>query len=522
MSKPNDNIPARVPPVQLLPEETGVPQLDLVLGGGLPKGSLSIIIGPPGSGKTTLASQIAFAVAKRGLPVMILTALSEPTSTLLAHLSSYTFFDASLIGSTVQVYSLQQFLPQGVAATSQEILAAVRQTKAHLVVLDGFQSIRSIEPDFEPTRRLLYDLGARMSLRGTTTLITTEADFHDPSLFPEMTTGDVLIGLYFKTIGVRAFRNLEVIKVRGRAPLVGLHSLTLTNDGLHVFPRLETFVEPKFLETWPIDKVDTQSVGRASFGLDELDLLLGNGLTRGTSTLLAGSLGIGKTILGLYFALNGVSQGEPTLFLSFRETGAQLLQKADNFSQGANLRAALAAKNGLVLQRWEPVELDPDQVATRLINAIDRIGARRVVIDSIAELERAIAESSGRERSSNYLAALLSILRERGVTLLAIKETPKTTTSELDFSADTLSILAENVVFLQNIAYRGILHNVLSVLKMRFSAHDYVLREFKISSPDGLRVLSPDESGQEVMLGLIEQHGGESLPPPIKKTSSER
>lgn len=147
MSKPNDNIPASLPPLQLGFEMTGVPQLDLVLGGGLPRGALSIIVGPPGSGKTTLASQIAFAVARRGLRVMILTALSEPITSLLAHLSSYTFFDASLIGSTVQLYSLQQFLPQGVAATTQEILAAVRQTNAHMVILDGFQSIRSMEPE---------------------------------------------------------------------------------------------------------------------------------------------------------------------------------------------------------------------------------------------------------------------------------------------------------------------------------------------------------------------------------------
>jgi circadian clock protein KaiC len=518
MSNTNDISPESVPPVQTRFELTGVPQLDLVLGGGIPQGALSIIVGPPGSGKTTLASQIAFAAAKRGKSVMLLTALSEPTTTLLSHLRSYNFFDATLIGSRVQVYSLKQFLPQGVAATSQEIMAAVRQTNAQLVVLDGFQSIRSIEPDFEAARRLLYDLGARMSLRGTTTLITTEADPHDPGLFPEMTTADVLIGLYFKSVGMRTFRHLEVIKVRGRAPLIGQHSLSLTDDGMHIFPRLETLVVPKFREDWSVEGNDAQLTQRADFGFAELDALLGGGLTRGTSTLLAGSLGSGKTLIALHFALHGVSQGEPTLFLSFRETGAQLIQKANSFSLGEQIRAALAPNGGLSLQRWEPVELDPDQVAMRLLSAIDQIGAKRVVIDSIVELERAVSEINGRERSSNYLAALLAVLRERGVTLLALKETPKSLTTQLDFSADALSILAENVVFLQHIAYRGMLHNVLSVLKMRFSSHDYMLREFQIVSPEGLSVLTPDESGQEVMLGLIEQQGVLSLPHAITKT----
>jgi circadian clock protein KaiC len=513
MSNTNDADPMSVPPLQTKFEPTGVPQLDLVLGGGIPQGALSIIIGPPGSGKTTLACQIAFEAARRGRSVMLLTTLSEPTTTLLSHLRSYNFFDASLIGSTVQVYSLKQFLPQGVEATSQEIMAAVRQTNTHLVVLDGFQSIRSMEPEFESARRLLYDLGARMSLRGTTTLITTEADPHDPKLFPEMTTGDVLIGLYFKSMGMNTFRNLEVIKVRGRAPLIGRHSFRLTDNGVDIFPRLETLVGAKFREDWSTDANDTQLTQRADFGLAELDAQLGGGLTRGTSTLLAGSLGVGKTLMALHFALNGVKQGEPTLFLGFRETGAQLILKANDFALGAQLRAALTTKGGLTLQRWEPVELDPDQVSMKLLATIDQLGIRRVIIDSIFELERAVSESSrGDERISNYLAALLAVLRERGVTLLAIKETPKSITSQLDFSVDALSILAENVLFMQHIAYSGMLHNVLSVLKMRFSSHDYMLREFQIVSPGGLRVLTPDESGQEVMRGLIEQQGTASLP----------
>ena len=357
-----------------------------------------------------------------------------------------------------------------------------------------------------------------MSLRGTTTLITTEADPHDPSLFPEMTTGDVLLGLYFKTMGMNTFRNLEVIKVRGRPPLIGRHSFSLTDDGVHVFPRLETLVRTKFREDWLIEGSDAQLTQRADFGLAELDTQLGGGLTRGTSTLLAGSLGVGKTLMGLHFALNGVRQGEPTLFLSFRETGIQLIQKANSFALGEQLRAALAAEGGLTLQRWEPVELDPDQVAMRLLTSIDQLGVRRVIIDSVLELERAVSESSSRERSTNYLSALLAVLRERGVTLLAIKETAKSVTSQLDFSADALSILAENVLLMQHVAYRGMLHNVLSVLKMRFSAHDFTLREFRIVSPDGLRVLAPDEVGKEVMRGLIEQQGSSSLPHAITKT----
>jgi len=517
MSIPSSNADFVAMPAPQTLEPTGVPQLDLVLGGGLPRGALVILLGPPGSGKTTLASQIAFAAAGRGQRILFLTALSEPTTKLLEHLQSYRFFDRDLIGGAMQMFSLQQFLSHGADTTGQEVVAEVRKTQANMVILDGFQAMRDFEPDITKSRQLLYNLGTRLSLQGTTTLITTEASPRDPAFFPEMTTADTLIGLYFTLGGARAFRGLEVLKMRGQALLPGRHSLTLSAEGMHVFPRLETRVRRSTFEGWTATTSDVIPQERAAFGLKELDGLLGGGLTRQTSTLLSGSLGTGKTLLGLQFALAGASSGEPTLFLSFRETGEQLVQKAETFGLGEQLHTAVSSSGSLVFQRWEPIELDPDHVATELLAALDRTGARRVVIDSIAELERAVEESSGAARVSNYLAALLAALRTRGVTLLAIKETSKVVTTQLDFSAESLAILAENVLLLQQLAYRGRLHRVLSVLKMRFSSHDYSLREFLIDPPAGIRVLSPGESGREVLVGLTEQQTGvaEVVEPPL-------
>ncbi len=521
MNTPHDPDSASMPVSQAL-EKTGVPQLDLVLGGGLPRGTLVIVLGPPGSGKTTLASQMAFAAAKRGQRVLFLTAFSEPTTKLLEHLRAYRFFDSELIGEDVQIFSLQQFLTQGAPATGQEIVAAVRQTQANLVVLDGFQALHDVEPNTETSRQLLYHTGTLLSLQGTTTLITTEASPRDRAYFPEMTTADALLGLYFELEGVRAFRGLEVLKVRGQATLTGRHSLRLSEEGVQIFPRLETRVSRPTVESLPTTARLSSTQERATFELKELDGLLGGGLTLQTSTLLAGSPGTGKTLLGLRFALAGVSNGEPTVLLSFRETGEQLFQKAAAFGLAERFRAALSEGGGLLFQNWLPIELDPDQMANNLLTVLEQTGARRLVIDSVLELERAIAESSGQARIPNYMAALLAVLRNRGVTMLVIKETPKLVTTELDFSTDSLSVLAENVVFLQQLAYRGRLHRVLSVLKMRFSHHDYTLREFLIVPNEGIRVLTPEESGREVLVGLTEQQPGmaEKVNPPVSPGAS--
>jgi circadian clock protein KaiC len=509
-------------------EPTGVPHLDRVLGGGLLRGALTIIMGPPGSGKTTLASQIAFAAAHRGQRALLLTALSESTTKLLTHLQTYQFYSAELLGDAVQIFSLKQFLPSisDVAATSQEIVAAVRQTRANIVVLDGFQSIRGADIDFASTRELLYELGVRLSLLGTTTLITTEAQARDPKLFPEMTTGDVLIGLYYTLSGVRSFRSLEAIKVRGGAHLLGRHSMRLSEQGVEVFPRPESRVKSLSFDEWPIlQQTSAKQSTRALFDLPVLDALLGGGLPYRTSTLLTGSLGTGKTLLALHFALAGITKGEPVLFLGFRETAEQLLLKADTFDLGKELRQALAPGGLLRLQRWEPIEIDPDRVATALLTTLEQMGARRVVIDSVLELERSIRQTSGAERIPDFMASLLAILREHGVTLLTVKETQHSLSTQPDFSADPLAVLAENVILLQHLVHRNQLRRVLSILKMRFSSHDHSLREFQVIPPQGIRVLSPEESGQDasdLFTKFYGGWGGGALPPLDKDISAER
>ncbi len=477
-------------------EATHIPNLDQVLGGGLPRGALAIIVGPPGSGKTTLANQMAFAAAQAGQRAMVLAALSEPTSKLIAHLRAFDFYNDELVGSSIQFLSLQQFLSGGLEATSTEMVAAVRHARASFVVLDGFRGVRGADMDPQAARQFLYDVGTTLSVLGATTIITSEADPRDPAFFPEATTADVIIGLHFDVVGVRHRRKLEIIKMRGAAPLGGLHGLALGQAGIIVYPRMESRINQTAYAPQPDslgEVVEDLAVSlgepgaRVPFGLPALDSLLGGGLTPATNTLVMGSLGTGKTLLGLHFALEGVRRGEPTVFIGFRESYHQLLLKTSPFDLGKELRAALAPEGAFTLLRWPPVELNADTVASELLAVLDRTQAKRLVVDSVTELEHAAIEGGDSRRVGNYMAALVETLHRRGVTALFIREIPTTETT--DFSSEPVAVLAENMLVLRQEEQRGRLRRTLFVQKMRFSAHDATIaREFIIQTPDGILI----------------------------------
>ncbi len=480
--------------------ESGVPHLDQILGSGFPSGSLILIVGMPGSGKTTMASQIALHAARNGKTALVLTALSESTNKLIEHLRSFSFFDQTLIGGPLQFLSLQATLSQGLQATSEAIIAETRRAKADIVVLDGFRGIGA-ERDSQAAREFLYSVGTTLSALGATIVITSETDPRDPTFFPESTTADIIIGLYYHLKGVRQLRGIEIIKARAAEPLPGLHALTLGVNGAHVYPQLEERVASEVMGA------DAQTQGaahlierryeaprpdrRVGFGIPEFDAMLHGGLPQRTSTLLTGSLGTGKTLLAICYALAGVRAGEPVVYLGFRETREQLIQAAAPFEIGAELIQALEPDGGLTFIETPPIKLNADILADRLLDTIDRVGAQRLVIDSIAEIEQAILRSLDPERLADYLAALLSAVRSRSMTALFIKETDKALTTSLDLSADALSILAECMILLQHIPLEGSLRRILSILKLRFSDHDPALREFRIAAPAGLQMLAP-------------------------------
>jgi circadian clock protein KaiC len=468
------------------PLTTGVPGLDTVLGGGILPGSIVMLVGVPGSGKTILAQQIAHHRVSQGERVLFLIGYSETQDKLIANGQRFDFFAPERVGSEILFGNLIDLLRQGSEETEDAIVAMARQQRAKLVVLDGFSSIRHSLPDEPAPGAFLYSLGNKLALLGATTIVTTEGDLSRNEYEPEYTISDAIIGLGRTTAGLRDRRLLDVNKVRGASPIIGRHFFTIDTSGINVYPRLETVVGRRQM-AWNNRPV--------TFGIEPLDRLVNDGLTLGTSTLAAGSPGTGKTLLSLHFIAEGARRNEPSMMVEFIEDRAQIDERARIFG----LDDVIHEGNDLVIFQEVPAyEMEADLIVHRIIEQVERRGIQRLVIDSATELQRAIDGP----RRADFFAALVHALRTRNVTSLITFDVPTIVGSELSFADSPLVALAENLILLRQAEYQGSLYRMLSVLKLRFGMTDQRFHSYVIRAPEGIVVAGPVPTAEGWMTGV--------------------
>lgn len=449
---------------------TGVADLDIILGGGVPEAYLVFITGAPGTGKTVLVHQIAFHLAKQGTKVLYVTALSEPHTKLVAHLSGFSFFDRALLGDRVKIINVLPVARHGLGAITGTIVRTLKDERINFLIFDGFRSLRDFQANEREVRAFSYELAGTLSSISTTSLFTSDLDPTEAQDGPEMGIADGLISLAFERANAFTRRTLDVMKMRGARPLPGPHSMDITDDGVTVYPRPErVFQRP----------AGRGFAGRASFGIEELDDMCGGGLPKGTSTVVMGDAGSGKTWLGLQFAVGGLQSGEKTVIVRFRETAEDMVRTV---GLGDRLAAGLDEGGLHAISYWGG-DLDPDRVVWDIWRAVAQAGASRVVIDDVEMIERVVPP----ERWPGLFTALTGHLQANGIAVCIARRNVTRGDSLLDLENITMGSSVENVILLRSVEHQGELMRTMLVMKMRHSPHDRTVREYTIGE-QGLRL----------------------------------
>jgi len=445
---------------------TGSAALDAILGGGIPAGSVTVVAGEPGSGKTVFTLQTLFHHARQGKKCLYFTTLSEPALKVIRYMQLFSFFDARLIEERIVFADLGSTLRRdGVEKALAQMIQRVESEEPDLVAIDSFKAIHDLLPNGGHGRMFVYDLAVGVAAWGATTLLVGEYTPEDINVAPEFAIADGIVRLTTERQELTTARQLEVLKLRGAKYLSGRHFFEMDTDGLTFYPRVRG---PEMTGEPPVDLAD-----RVATGVAGLDALLLGGLPRASSTMIEGGTGTGKTLLGLHFLLEGVRRGEPGILFTLEETPAQIRAIANNF--GWNL-VPLEAQGRLLISYTSPVELSTDRFLNGAQRQIERIGARHAVLDSLTSMSLGVPSQ---RRFRELVYALTKHFRAAGVTPLMTMEVAELLgTAQL--TGHGVSSTADNLILLRYVEMDGRLERAVSVLKARGTGHTTELRRFLI------------------------------------------
>jgi circadian clock protein KaiC len=442
---------------------SGSDRLDAVLGGGLPGNGIALICGLPGSGKTILAQQYVFHNATADRPAVYLSTVSEPLDKILRYGQSLDFFEPAALGTKVIYDDLGQTLnDDGLTGVLEAITELLKRHRPGLMVIDSFLALQTYAADPEAFRSFLHELAARLSALPMTSIWVGEYDSSAISHAPEFAIADAILSLGTVREADRDRRVLSVVKLRGSDSLSGKHAYRLSSAGLDVFPRMADVGE--------YDRYGDRPE-RMSSGIPALDAMVSDGFYRGSSTLMAGPSGIGKTLLALHFIFEGAQNGETGVIATFQENPTQLERILNGFSWSLD-------DPGIELMYRTPVDLYLDEWVYDLLDTAERTGATRIAIDSLGDLRASAAEEV---RFREYIYSLLQRLARANISIVMTQEVPDlfgvTRLSEFG-----ISHLSDNVILLQFLRGDSQLKRALTILKSRGSAHEPSPRQYEITA----------------------------------------
>lgn len=472
---------------------TGVTGLDDILSGGLPFGQMYLLEGTPGTGKTTLAMQFIMEGVQRGEQALYIT-LSESKLELESSARSHGWdlnriFIAEFVPSEASLHPEQQytvFHPSEVelSSTIHKLTRIVEDQKPLRLVIDSLSELRLLAADTMRYRRQLLALKQFFVGRDTTVLLLDDrsADGSDLQL-QSIAHGVLRLDRAQRSYGATR-RQIEIVKMRGSAYREGFHDYTIETGGVRIYPRL---VANEHNSTFSNERVKS--------GIVALDEMFGGGIERGSSTLIVGPTGTGKSTLAMQFACSAAQRGDRAIVYAFDEVLRTAKQRAE--ALGLPVRKEIE-RGTLAMSQVDSAELSPGEFVWQIRRDIEDEDTRVVVIDSLNGFLNAMP---GERDLMLQMHELIAFLNQQGVvTFIILTQHGLLGTMEAEVD---VSYLADTVVLLRYFEMESEIRQVISVVKQRVGRHERSLREF-VMDESGIRVGEPLRSLRGILTGIPE------------------
>jgi len=473
---------------------TGIHELDRILQGGFPTGAAVLLAGASGTGKTILATQWLFAGYDQFNEPGLFISLTEPVVKALNNARKMSFFKEEFI-SPVQIHFTdlrgimkgldlenKEFTRRDIDTVVGVLDNMVRQSQAKRVVIDSVTAMAYRLKERDLIRDFIFRLGTLFAQSDANVLMTSEVVAEGYSVYGvEEFIADGILKLSHRTMREELVRQLEVVKMRGTDYDPHPATFRISGNGMRLFPRLSR------------ELAYHVSNSRLSTGIEGLDSMTGGGYFAGSSVLITGSSGTGKTIMALQFLVDGVKKGEKVVLVSFEESRDQLFRNARSF--GWDLEAY--EQQGLlhIITSYPEHRYLEEHIEMIRATVEEADGPKRLVIDSLSSLGNVFSEEILRD----FVSRLNGFLKEKLITTLFTNAT-STLLGATQITDSHLSTITDHIIMIRYVEIQSELHHAVLILKMRGSAHDKKLREL-IFTPAGLRITSEFKGLEGVLKG---------------------